>query len=236
MSAERDTKNQLKESIERMMKMEIELKYKVEDETKWKKLKHSSYLTQMMREPFWEKRMLAVYYDTPEGHLRRMGAAYRVRLEGNQYVATIKRNKSKEEKGASSRRLEWNVTQPDELPRPEMFLQGEIQSSDAMDLLVPILELLKQYGVQEVGRTDFIRCGAELQWKGIRVDLCLDKGHLCANKRQASICELELELLEGTEQELKQFGEQCVERYRLCPEPRSKYARILMLLDGKEVD
>ena len=70
--------------------MEIELKYKVEDNVKWDRLKHSSELADMMEQPPWEKRMLAVYYDTPEGHLRRIGAAYRVRLEGNQYVATIK--------------------------------------------------------------------------------------------------------------------------------------------------
>ncbi len=217
------------------MKMEIELKYKVEDETKWKSLKQSPRLTHMMKEPLWERPMLAVYYDTPGGHLRRMGAAYRVRLEGDRYVATIK-SQSEEGQGALSRRLEWNVVQPDELPRPDVFLRGDVQSSDAMDLLIPILKLLKEHGVQEMGRTDFTRYGAEIQWQGMRADLCLDKGHLYANKRQSPICEMELELLEGTKQQLEQLGGEFVKQYDLCPEPRSKYARILMLLDGKEVD
>ncbi|CZT56244.1 CYTH domain protein [Eubacteriaceae bacterium CHKCI005] len=215
--------------------MEIELKYKVEGNVKWDRLKHSSELAGMMEQPPWEKRMLAVYYDTPEGHLRRIGAAYRVRLEGNQYVATIK-SRGEEEKGAMSHRLEWNVMQENELPNPDSFLQGEVQSGDSTEHLIPILDLLKQFGVREMGRTDFIRYGAALQWKGMRAEMCLDQGHLCANNRRSSIRELELELLEGTEQQINHLGQYLAQKYGLCPEPRSKYARVLMLLDGEEVE
>ena len=71
--------------------MEIELKYLIEDEETQKKLWDPSVFGKYGEVDLHaETNMRAVYYDTEDGLLRSVDAAFRIRKENDRYVATLK--------------------------------------------------------------------------------------------------------------------------------------------------
>ena len=71
--------------------MEVEIKYSIDDDTKVSEILEDELLTSLECEGTRRTlSMHAVYYDTEDGSLQKNGAAFRVRLEGDDYVATIK--------------------------------------------------------------------------------------------------------------------------------------------------
>ena len=62
--------------------------------------------------------------------------------------------------------------------------------------------------------------------------LSYDEGEILAGGKTTAISEVEIELSEGNEEDLKAFGMDLAEKYGLLPLNKSKYARGLKLLDA----
>lgn len=208
---------------EAMKNTEIEIKLVLPEGGLAKLL--GSQLWQQAVEPASRKvRLLeSCYYDTQSMALMRKGLAYRVRGKGDgSFEATVKAKLASE--GGFSRRLELNL--PLKEPR------AELNGFAALGLGFELSELAPQ-GVDKlftvsVERTTYIlHCGASL------VELAMDKGAITSQRVPGAsepIDELELELLSGSEKELRAWAQQLSELTGAQGEERSKFARGLALI------
>ena len=87
------------------------------------------------------------------------------------------------------------------------------------------------------GRDLLPLCGAEFTRNtavvrfedGSEAELALDTGILSGNGRIATLRELELELLSGSEEQMLEFAQDLTHRYQLVAQPLSKFARAAAL-------
>lgn len=204
--------------------METELKLRFTTKEGYDRLLSRKRLSSMV-----SRNMMAIYYDTPDRRLHRERISYRVRREGERYIATIKAQGGA--KDGIHRRLEWNIVQPDAAPVPSRFLTNEVFSTDPAQTLKEILAVMGNGPFEERCRTQFIRRTSNITSPEAVIELCVDDGFLSAGGKTEEIWELELELCSGSEEYLKKMGEFFCKEYDLAPENRSKYARCLALLD-----
>ena len=132
------------------------------------------------------QRLINTYYDTPDQSLQRRRIAVRYRHKGALWLLTVKSDAPSP--GGLAQRSEWEAPgQPGEFdfshvdnPKIRRFL--EAATAD----LAPVFT------------TDFTRSFWLLTpQEGTRIELALDRGKIVAGERQETICEVELELLEG---------------------------------------
>lgn len=168
----------------------------------------------------------ALYYDTASFSLQRQGIAYRVRREGQEWVATMKSDRSGG--GGLVNREEWNepVKGPD-------VAQLAFAGTHAGDRLK---QAIGQEKLQVLFTTSFVRTTLLLHASGgSEVELALDRGTIWGGLGGTPICELELELKQGEVSQLLELAAWISARWHLSPEPLSKYARGLKLLqDGQQ--
>lgn len=162
-------------------------------------------------EPYRYIRMHTTYYDTQDEFLRAHRWTLRLRTENDRSVVTVKTP------GENGARGEWE-TEAEFLDEalPELVRLGapaELAALDAQQLA-------------PVCGASFTRITAEL-----RVDeettcmICGDVGELRREGRSALLCELELELKDGSWAALRAYARTLAARYGLQEEPRSKHER-----------
>lgn len=205
--------------------MEVELKYAVKDERTLDRIWHDARLTEMMEE---ETRSIeefdGIYYDTADQRLLDSDVAYRIRREGRLHVACLKWNGNTE--GALHVRQELNVTLPEsrERPEPDLSVFAESEIGPELDRLVNGETLIPLIRSAVVRRSFRIDTGESL------MEISLDKGKIEAGGKEDPVCELEIELYSGSQDDLMELGEALAGEYGLVPEERSKFARGLRLL------
>lgn len=205
--------------------MEVELKYAVKDERTLDRIWHDARLTEMMEE---ETRSIeefdGIYYDTADHRLLDSDVAYRIRREGRLHVACLKWNGNTE--GALHVRQELNVTLPEsrERPEPDLSVFAESEIGPELDRLVNGETLIPLIRSAVVRRSFRIDTGESL------MEISLDKGKIEAGGKEDPVCELEIELYSGSQDDLMELGEALAGEYGLVPEERSKFARGLRLL------
>ena len=184
------------------MSREIELKYRFSEE-QIPHLLSDLWLSPMIIHPFCETEMESTYFDTAEKMLQEKRITFRKRRENGHTVFTVKTTGSTNERG------EWEVSAEcieDALAR--------LSTSGA-----PVLP----HGPYLVAaEAKFLRRAARISpSNGQEYELSVDVGTL----GPVPFCELEIELKTGSKTELEVFGNELAERYRLIPEPISKFAR-----------
>lgn len=130
------------------------------------------------------------YFDTEGCALRQAGATLRLRNGDGAAEQTFKLEAAG--KGALGRG-EWNASVTDDVPDPARF------DSEPRDLLVQIVgtQPLQPLAVTRVERTARqVRFGTSV------IEAAFDTGTITAQDRSAPICELELELVDGTTHDL----------------------------------
>ena len=152
--------------------------------------------------------METTYYDTPDGILGRLHWTVRRRLENGVSVCTVKTNLPDGSRG------EWEV-EADEI-------------AEALPRLVSMgaPEALLAYSARGLRPT----CGARFtrnaaMVNGGRSELALDSGVLLGGGKEEPLCEVEVELKQGTDEETALFAQTLAEKYHLLPQPKSKLAR-----------
>ncbi len=164
--------------------------------------------------PFREIAMETSYFDTLDGSLSARHWTLRQRLENGICICTLKVPL------ADGSRGEW-----------------ETENSDLM-AAVPVLcklggpaeleELVKAGIVQTCG-AKFTRQAATITERGATLELALDQGVLLGGGREVPLCEVEVELKEGSDDAARAFAFALELCYDLVPERASKLKRALAL-------
>lgn len=164
--------------------------------------------------------MEARYYDTPTLAFRKEKLAFRIRKEGERWVATVKGGGSSQ--GGLHERQEWNV----EISRPA----AELSIFSHTPVGSKMVKLMGAEPLHVIVVTRFERRSFCVRTqKGTVIEVAVDKGVIIAEGKRAPILEVELELKEGSTDEVLALGDRLMAEYSLVPEGQSKYYRGLVL-------
>ena len=196
------------------MPLEIETKLTIPDIAMLESIATDPRVLPLLEDEFGQIQLSAVYYDTSAGLLSSRRWALRMRREDGCCVTAFKMP-------GDSRytRREWQC-QTSDLHKAVQFFVAEGAPP----------ELAGEWSWQ-------VRCTAEITRRrgivktadGLRAELALDMGTLSADDRIEPVCELELELLEGSEAQLEALTNCFQHWFGLIPQPLSKIARAMAL-------
>ena len=188
------------------MGAELEVKYLAEESVFEELMKQSGHWVTY--------RMETAYYDTPDARLGALRWTLRRRFENGVSVCTLKTPLS------GGGRNEY-----------------ETECSDIHDAIPRLLALgapaelvtLTESGITEVCAARFTRLAGLVTLDGTEAELALDKGVLLGAGKEQPFVEVEVELKRGDFDAVKAYAEALAQKYGMRPEPRSKYARALIL-------
>jgi len=160
--------------------------------------------------------METTYYDTPAGDIRRLRWTLRRRMENGISVCARKTP------GEGFGHGEWEA--------------HCIRIEDAVEQLLSKgapqqLALFAASGFVPVCGARFTRLAGLIDAPGCTVELALDSGFLLGGGKELPLCEVEVELKEGSEDAAAAFAVSLAQEYGLRPETRSKIARAMALAD-----
>lgn len=209
--------------------MEIEMKYVIGDREIARNIWEDEYLSGIEEKDSREKvYMKAAYFDTDDYILSKNDIAFRVRMEGPRIVASLKW-KGASEDGLHTRE-EINVPVKDEacfiLPNPEIFKESDIGRD--------MIALLNGKPLHSLLETRFLRSRLRVDTGKSICEVAIDEGEIVTDFGNLPICELEIELFSGDQEDIQKMGELLAEKYQLVPEDKSKYARGLGLLERND--
>ena len=189
------------------MGAEYELKFKADPEAL-----RSIFTTFPAR---WQTiQMQTTYYDTPTGGISARRWTLRSRLENGTGICTLKTP------GEHNTRGEWEA------------------ETDSIASAIPILcklsgqqalETLCAEGLVAICGARFTRRAGLFTLRDCTVEIALDEGVLSGGGKELPLCELEVELKEGSREAADAFAAELADIYGLQAEPKSKFARALAL-------
>ena len=174
-------------------------------------------------------RLQAAYVDTPARLLAQAGLALRVRREGRLWVQTLK--------GAGDdgmTRFEHNVPLASGAA-PPLADPARHAGTPVGDRLLALLAAHPGEAVGVRFRTDVMRRTRLLRNAHGQVELAFDEGHIVAGEARIALCELEIELKQGTALAVIATARRWVPRHGLWFDSRSKAERGDMLARGEAV-
>lgn len=189
------------------MGAEYELKFRINPDTL-----HAVFTTFPAR---WQNiYMQTTYYDTPDGQLSARRWTLRSRLENDVSVCTLKTP------GENGVRGEWET----ECGSIEAAIPELCKLSGTKEL-----ESLCAEGLVTVCGARFTRKAGLFILRDCTVEIALDEGVLLGGGKEVPLCELEVELKEGSREAADAFAAQLADIYGLQTETKSKFARALAL-------
>lgn len=209
--------------------MEIEMKLAIKEKAEADLIWEHDYLREIgdvdSRETVYMK---AAYFDTEDYILSKHDIAFRVRMEGNRVVASLKWNGSSQE--GLHIREEVNVPIDD----PACFLQPSadifIESEAGRDLM-PMIENKILHSLLEI---HFLRRRLRIDTGRSILEVAIDTGDIISGFGNLPICELEIELFSGEQEDVLAIGQVLIDKFNLVPLNESKYSRGLKLITSKE--
>lgn len=205
--------------------MEIEMKYAIADKATAEAIWEDAYLSEIgevdSRETLFMK---SAYFDTESRILSAHDVAFRVRMEGNRVVASLKWN-GKSENGLH-RREEVNVPIVDPAcfikPSPGIFKESETGRE--------MIELIGSDSLESMLEIRYLRRRMRVDNGRSILEVAIDTGSILTDFGELPICELEIELFSGEEEDVVTIGIEFAKRFQLTPLNESKYARGLKLI------
>lgn len=165
-----------------------------------------------------EFQMETTYYDTPSGALSGRHYTLRRRMENDVSVCTLKTpaiGQGRQELEIPCQRIQDAI--------PAFCISGAPAD----------FENLVQEGLLPVCGAKFHRIAISLCYPDCRLELALDTGILTGGGKTIPLCELEVELKEGSPESADLFALELSCRHKLTPETRSKFRRALSLYKGE---
>lgn len=167
---------------------ELEIKLAAAEPAARAVLRHPLVLERAQGGPRREH-LLNVYYDTPDGLLRRNRVALRLRKAGRRWIQTVKTAGSAA--AGLHARNEWELPTREGELRLDALPDAEVRAWFADPGL--------RAALAPVFGTHFWRSTLQLHWPdGDVVELAVDRGHVEAGGRRQPLCEVELELKAGS--------------------------------------
>lgn len=158
------------------------------------------------------KAMVATYFDTADGWLRRNGFGLRVRRTGDKRIQTLK-----SALGDDGGRDEWEWPVPTDAPDPALLHVTPAALPEGATLE-------PQFSVAVSRRVWIVRQGE------VVIEVALDDGEVRAAGRREAVLELELELLSGPPAALATLADRLGARVSLTPSAVTKAERGFRLL------
>lgn len=193
---------------------ELEYKLLVKDEAALLQILRDPEIAELASSPWQETAMKTTYYDSPDRRFSLRHWTLRHRQEGTRSVVCVKTPQKE-----SHTRGEWQI----EAQRPDEAAMEALLESGAPK------ELLFLYGagdIEPVCGAEFLRRHMMLTFPdGSQAELAADRGILRGKTEQLSFCELELEHYGGSPAQMLALVRRLCQRYGLCEQPRSKFAR-----------
>ena len=162
--------------------------------------------------------METTYYDTPGGDLARRHITLRRRMENGVCVCTLKTP------APGAARGEWDCRKDS--------IEEAIPELCKLSGYHPLL-MLTVHGVQPLCGARFTRQALVVQQPDFTAELALDSGVLLGGSKEIPLCEVELELKEGSEAALNDFAAAFAQRFGLEIEKKSKFSRARALAKGE---
>lgn len=173
----------------------------------------------------------AAYIDTPDFLLAHSGVALRLRKEGRRWVQTLKLSSAN-----ALARLEHNVLLPSvgsEMPQWDIALHKDHKAGK---ILIQTLGKSRMHDLQVMYRTDIWRRKALIQTSDACIEYALDVGFILANKttglEKIPVQELEIELKDGSPEEVLRHAEDAIKSFGANIDSRSKSERGSLLALG----
>lgn len=166
------------------------------------------------------RRLVTIYYETPEKDLARRGLKLRVRRDNDKRIQTVK---SFGENGVANSRGEWEW--PVESATPDLRL---LKDAPIAKLLADVSEAR----LEPIVVTDVVRTTQNLEVDGDVVEAALDLGSIVDGEEKQDIRELELELRKGTPGTLYRLALELNSAVPFDIEVESKAARGYRLKEG----
>ena len=160
--------------------------------------------------------METTYYDTPSKALSSRFFTLRRRLENGVSVCTLKAPAGELARG------EWET-------RCES-IEAAVLELCKLGCPSELPELIAE-GLEAVCGARFTRRCSSVEFGGAVLELALDRGILFAGEKQIPLCEIEVELKEGSQAQALAYGKILSELYGLEPEHGSKFKRALALAE-----
>lgn len=205
--------------------MEIELKYAINDNETAMRIWEDEDLKKL-EEPETRETvfMKATYFDTEDYDLCENDMAYRVRREGDRLIASLKWGGKNE--GALHTREEINIPVIDTHPNPVTFEESDV-GKDLIRIIggKPLRSIIEMH----IERRRF-----RIDTQSSLLEVSVDSGEIVTEKGSSPICEVEIELFSGEQEDLLEAGQQLVDKYGVVSEKRSKFYRGLVLLGQRE--
>ncbi len=161
--------------------------------------------------------METTYFDTPSGAFSARHFTLRTRLENGVSVCTLKTP-------SGNARNEWEVESSSITEAIAHFLASGCPQEVAS---------LAQEGLIPVCGARFTRTAKTICQPEGTLELAMDSGILFSGDRQIPLCEVELELKDGTAAFCDWFAAAFAAQFQLEVEPKSKFARARALQKGE---
>jgi len=166
------------------MALETELKLRIAPED-LKRLRRHPLLSALTTSRATTRKLVNIYYDTPDLDLHRSAMALRLRRIGKQWLQTMKGGGGVQ--AGLHQRNEW-----------ETSVEGEALDFDALQACgAKRLPRAVRNNLQAVFVTNFSRTSRMLDFEGAQIELSMDSGEIRAGQASRPISELELELKSG---------------------------------------
>lgn len=162
--------------------------------------------------------MATTYYDACDGSLSQRFYTLRRRMENDRSVCTLKAPIDEYGRG------EWEVDCDD----IHLAIEKLCKLGAPADL-----RILTAKGIKEVCGARFHRIAKTVSLPQGTVELAIDRGVLTGGGKETDLCEVEVELKEGTPEMTQAYGLLLAARYGLEPEKKSKFRRALALAKGE---
>ncbi|HKJ71317.1 MAG TPA: CYTH domain-containing protein [Gammaproteobacteria bacterium] len=201
---------------------EQEFKLRVTRPEQFEAIANAPEVTALAAGPARTLSMTADYIDTADRRLLKAGYAYRVRREGDHWVATVKADLGPADEGGLHRHQEWEAAVAG--PEPDLAVFADPELSRALAGACGDRPLVTLFRVDMKRRQCLLDLGG-----GSRAEWAADRGRIVAGEREETVCEVELELKEGAIAPLGELITTLRRQYPLEPDTRTKFARGLAL-------
>ncbi|WP_378951707.1 CHAD domain-containing protein [Pelosinus sp. sgz500959] len=200
---------------------ELELKLICTDRRMWGRIMTSQSLREIaVPDSKVCQTLEAYYFDTEIGSLQKEKLAYRIRREGEQWIATVKGGGASH--GGLHDRQEWNVVVSNAEPDITVFSNTDIGEK--------LIEVIGDQILNPILITRFERTSLDvIMADGSQIEVAADEGVIIAGSQTAPILEVELELKAGQAAAVVRLGAMLAKEYPLLPESKSKFYRGLKL-------
>ena len=195
------------------MGKELEYKLQVESAERLEQIVCCSEVAALVEGQWRTMPMRTTYYDNAARQFAEKHWTFRHRLEDGVGIACLKTPC-----GQARARNEWQVEAErlDESAVAALIAQGAPQE----------LSKLTSSALVALCGARFTRRCVMLRFEdGTRAELAADLGTLHGTQEECALCELELELYEGSEETLRAFALLLCAKYGLREQPKSKFAR-----------